>query len=349
MERFFSFRLRSLCFKLLVLSFAILMFNSQDVSAQYKRNVVFEIFSEVWCGPCAYYTPIHKVWLSNHPDYIPIYFYSYFMVNNVKDMNTPTDYNARHQFYSVPFYPYARINAVMPPYPGYLGFPADTNAMNALIDTLTKTTPVKVEIDFTNNGGSGNVKINLTSDIALIDKYIFVFLVEKEHIYTKQQNGMTDFHYVMRKTLPQSTGEKFSIKAGETLSFDYNYTLDAKINTDLYATVIVQDNQSKYIYQAESVFKSFSVSVDDRSENSDKLQVFPNPVKDNFTIQLNSEDENIQQIQILDLIGNQIFELNPANKSNHLTISDNSIPLGVYFLKVVSNKNIYYQKIIVNP
>lgn len=349
-NNFFSFKSLVIKLSLLITIFAI--FTQVETFAQYKRNVVFEIFSEVWCGPCASLTPMHKVWLKNHPDYIPIYYYSYFTVNNLKVMNSESDYKYRQSYYAVPFYPYARINAVNAPNDAYPGYPTDTNRINAIIDTMSKTTPVKVEIDFDNKGYNGKVKIKITSDVELSNKQLFVFIVEKEHIYARQQNGLTDFNYIFRKTLPMSNGQAFSIKAGETLDFEYEYSIGSDINTDLYATALVQDNSTKYIYQAESVFKSFATSVNDYKSEIADISVYPNPAHEKFTIRLNSSEEIIREVIITDLLGNNILKISPEISVNHLTISElkksnESFAKGLYIVRVVSDKNIYFSKIII--
>ncbi|MBX3042763.1 MAG: Omp28-related outer membrane protein [Candidatus Kapabacteria bacterium] len=328
---------RRLILNLLIFSSIIIAFSSTELIAQYKRNIVFEIFSEVWCGPCASLTPMHKAWLKNHPDYIPVYYYSYFMVNNQKVINAQEDYNYRKNLYSVPFFPYARINAVNAPNEAYPGFPTDTNRINAIIDTMSKTTPVNVDINFVNNGHSGSVKIDITSNIELNNKVLFVYLIEKEHIYSSQQNGMTDFNYIMRKSLPKSSGEIFSIKAGEKLTYDYNYTLDTKINTDLYATVIVQDISTKYIYQSGSVFKSFATSVNNESSYSE-LQIYPNPAYDFITIfpinnGLNPYDKSTK-VQIFDVLGIEVMSTEALLEMSSYRVEISRLPVGVYFIRL---------------
>lgn len=338
--------------KTLVLTAIFFMLNSTDSYTQNSRKVVFEIFSEVWCGPCASVSPMHKVWLENHPDYIPIYYYSHFYDNNVKVMNSTADYNARNSFYSVPFYPFGVINAVKAPNDSYPGFPTDTNRMNAIIDTMSKTTPVKIDVNFSNKGTSGNVKVSVTSDIELNSKHLYVIIVEKSHTYQKQSNGMTDFHHIMRRILP-SQGQLFSIKAGETLDFEFDYELPSYINMDLFATVIVQDMQSKYIYQAESVFEPFNeATVPSIDFGNDILSIFPNPVKDNFTISLRTDSENLLAVELLDLMGNIVKIKDSEINSNNLNISLHNqfgrpVLPGIYFLKVSTQKNVYVQKIIV--
>jgi hypothetical protein len=353
MKKYYSFlNLKFSVIKISLFALFISILISPDMLAQYKRNIIFEEFSEVWCGPCASLAPMLSVWLDNHPDYIPIIYYSYF-TDNGKKVTSPSEYNERKKFYSVPFYPYARINAVNAPNEQYPGFPTDTSRINSIIDTMSKTTPVKVVIDFTNAGAVGNIKVAVTSDLALENKFIYVILVEKHHTYEKQSNGQSEFHHIMRKILTPPGGEKLTIKAGETLNFEYHYSLDAGINKDLYATAIVQDTSTKYIYQAESVFKSPSTSVYEDNEQQNILSVFPNPVSDKIGIKLNSDKEIISKIELFDLLGNKINSVNVSNQINNFSLpgSDiygNDLPDGIYFLKVRTEKSLFVRKFVVS-
>ncbi|MEI6091238.1 MAG: T9SS type A sorting domain-containing protein [bacterium] len=351
MEKFTCFNERKRAvIRIALLSVLIAVIANVNLYSQYKRNVVFEEFTEVWCPSCAYVAPILLKWLDNHPDYIPITYYSHFSVNGVADSNATVEYKIRSNFYAVPFYPYAKINAVNAPNISYPGFPTDTTAMNSIIDTMTTTTPVKVVIDFTNNGATGNVKVDLTSDVDLNNKYMYVFIVEKYHKYAPQSNGLSEFHHIMRQIIPKN-GEKFSIKAGETLHYEYDYAIPGNLNYDLYASVIVQDNSTKYIYQSESVFKPAPNSVnEDNSDNN--ITIAPNPVSENIDILLNSSASNITRIDIYDIMGNKLNSIDLQNTQNKISLvptdnNGNNLPDGVYYIKVQTATSVYYKKFII--
>lgn len=319
-----------------VLVIAIFTISVAEVEAQFKRNVVFEIFSEVWCGPCASLTPMHKAWLNNHPEYIAIYYYSYFVDKGIQKMNTPEDYKARQNYYAVPFYPYARINAVVAPNQAYPGYPTDTNKINAMVDTMAKSTPVSVELDFINNGHSGTVNVNIISDKELSDLKLYTFIIEKEHIYERQANGLTVFNYIMRKALPNGNGQLISLKSGETLSLEFQYSLDKDINTDLYAAAIVQDDVTKYIYQAEKIFRASPVSVEDNYSSSSIIRIHPNPATDYiyFNFSNANSDETKYPVKIFNNLGQCVMTIQPLNEGKRVRIDVSHLPTGLYFLHV---------------
>lgn len=320
-------------------------------TAQYERKVVFEEFSEVWCGPCASLAPSISNWLGKHPEYIPIVYTSYFISGGSQVNNNKIDYDARNAFYSVPFYPYARINAELAPNASYPGYPTNLSAVDAIIDTMAKSTPVKTDVVFTNNGATGHISITLNSDEALDDKTLFVMLVEDHHEYEKQPNGMTNYHHIFRDMVNGPNGETFSVDAGGTLTFEYDYQLQGDINYDLSAIAIVQDASTKYIYQSESVFQPSPSSVEDDSDLNSKIIVGPNPFIDNLYISLNSDEEEITEIVLFDMMGECVSTPSVNANSQSLTIegkdkSGNQLPNGVYLLKVITNKSVYTKKIM---
>jgi len=337
--------------KAFILMFALILL-SNALLAQYSRKVVFEEFSEVWCGPCASVTPMLTKWFENHPDYIPIIYYSYFFDDGKQVFNSKADYDQRNSFYSVPFFPYARINAELAPNTSWPGYPTDTNKINSMIDTMTTTTAVKVVIDFVNNGATGTVNVELTSDVELTNKYFYVFIVEKAHHYQRQSNGLEDFHFIFRDLLPSPDGQLFTINAGQTLNYSFDYSIADYINFDLFATVIVQDAGSKQIYQSESVFKPAPNSVTEAQNIENKLEIVPNPVSENLNIVLNSSNETIRQIDIYNSLGNNINSIEVNFEINKLSLScfdaaGNGIPDGIYYLRVQTEKQVYSRKFVV--
>jgi hypothetical protein len=179
---------------------------------------------------------------------------------------------------------------------------------------------------------------------------LYVLIVEKYHKYAQQANGLSEFHHIMRQIIPKS-GEMFSIKAGETLHYDYNYSIAGNLNYDLFATVIVQDTSSKYIYQSESVFKQAPNLVND-DNSADKITIAPNPVTENIEITLNSITNNISKIEIYDMMGcrlNSIYLQNSQNKISLVPTDNyrNNLPDGVYYIKVLTETSAYYKKFII--
>lgn len=325
--------------------FVLFFLSNIELNAQHTRKVVFEEFTEVWCGPCAGLAPRLSAWLDNHPDIIPIMYTSYFVVNGSNQKVDEMGYIARRNLYSVPFYPYARLNGdALAPNDDYPGYPTDTSAMNTVIDTMTKEIPVSIEIDFINNGNQGTVNVNILSSVDINNKLLTIMITEKHHTYEKQPNGMTEYHDIFRKTLNNENGDIINLKANEIEKFSYDYELSDDINYELNAIAILQSTTSKFILQSEKVF-SVPTSVNNNYES--ELKIYPNPIYESFSVNTYSVNENIEKFIIYDLIGNKIISNIVNGKANKINISSEGINSGIYILNVITNKRTYFEKIII--
>lgn len=326
--------------KIFVLCFAILLLTVNNSYSQYDRKVIFEEFTEVWCGPCASVAPMLSAWIENHENVIPIMYSSYFIENGSKVNVATEDYSARNKFYGVPFYPYGRLNGnALPPNKSYPGFPTDTAAMTAVIDTMSNESPVKIELDFINNGAIGSVDVNIISKMNLNKKKLHVFIIEKHHTFAKQSNGMTEFHDIFRESATPALGEDISIAPNGEIQLSYNYELSGNVNYELYAVAIIQDPVSHFIIQSERVF-AYPTSVYD-TENAFGISVYPNPAQNILNISLN--DYNFSKFEIVNYSGETVKEL-----VNQYNIDISELPAGTYFLKAISDKKVISTKFIKN-
>lgn len=79
--------------------------------------------------------------------------------------------------------------------------------------------------------------------------------------------------------------------------------------------------------------KGWTFSKRQNLTTSPEFKVFPNPADEVLFIQ----GENIQQIQIMNSIGNQVFSKTAISKSNKIMISD--LPAGIYFVHITYGNN----------
>ena len=78
--------------------------------------------------------------------------------------------------------------------------------------------------------------------------------------------------------------------------------------------------------------------------NKFKLNIFPNPVSDTFTIQLNQNYHNIE-VEILSISGKLIRKIKSKNSARqNIDITD--LSSGMYFLKVKADSYFSIQKVI---
>ena len=86
-----------------------------------------------------------------------------------------------------------------------------------------------------------------------------------------------------------------------------------------------------------------SLSIEELTKNS--MSIFPNPVKENFKIQLNN-NQKIKVIRIFDINGRLVKLMNINLSSNQYNIS--SLKSGIYFLIIETDELQYQKKLIKN-
>lgn len=94
-----------------------------------------------------------------------------------------------------------------------------------------------------------------------------------------------------------------------------------------------------------AVARDSANSINELDEN--KFSIYPNPANDRLTVQLNSENSLIQNLKIINLLGETIDEYKELNK-NSTRINTNRLKVGIYFLIIESNKEVLKQKFIIN-
>jgi hypothetical protein len=85
------------------------------------------------------------------------------------------------------------------------------------------------------------------------------------------------------------------------------------------------------------------------NNSSDSIFIFPNPAKDNIKINVPFVTNNCK-ISIFDIFGNEISIISKNNfqNKNQFEISLNeNIPSGLYFVKVIADKNIIVRKLTI--
>ncbi len=86
-----------------------------------------------------------------------------------------------------------------------------------------------------------------------------------------------------------------------------------------------------------------SLSVDDFENVNSKINIYPNPAKNQFNLDYDATIFLVNKIQITNTLGELIFETNTI--SNNITFGE--IHSGIYFVKIISDKFEITKKLIV--
>ncbi len=83
------------------------------------------------------------------------------------------------------------------------------------------------------------------------------------------------------------------------------------------------------------------------SELSTGTTIFPNPVKDIFTIQMNDSLSGKMIVQLVDVTGaiRQVTEFTKAAGSSQVTVNTAGLATGVYFVRIIVGNTVETRKI----
>lgn len=114
----------------------------------------------------------------------------------------------------------------------------------------------------------------------------------------------------------------------------YNFTHIQNSNIAFYRLRLI-DNDGKFKYSETRMLNFSKISA---------VDIYPNPFTNSFSI-IYKNDLSIRRIEVLDISGNVLKIINHINPGQKISLV--SLPIGTYFLKIIStNKVIEYKKLI---
>jgi hypothetical protein len=217
---------------------------------------------------------------------------------------------------------------------------------------------VDIQSAFEVVGQTVNINTKIVPAVSINRPLTFhVAIYETPTFQNVKSNGETEFHYVMKKMLPDGGGRVVqSMQAGVEISYTDNYTfngsfrLPANANSPInHATehsvenfnnigvvVWVQDNSDKHVLQSKRSNKWGIVSTQEM-ELPFTLNFFPNPAQDVMNVLVNTNQSGRMDYQITDAMGQVVLEGNfntDAQVQNIQRLDVASLANGLYILRV---------------
>jgi len=88
-----------------------------------------------------------------------------------------------------------------------------------------------------------------------------------------------------------------------------------------------------------------AVGVEELNVSAADIDLYPNPANTNFTIDLAAFANNMVTIEMYDVLGKRVANYGSI-KTNQFNVNRNSLPAGVYFVRITSGQNAVTKKII---
>jgi hypothetical protein len=225
--------------------------------SQSQRFIMFEEFTQASCGPCAQQNPAFDALLTANPSKCTsIKYHTDWPGVDPMNAQNPTDVGARVTYYNVTGVPYAVMDGSPITGSNYLGAPA--NLTQAKIDA-EYAIPATFNLSMNHYLSAANDSIfvtmlgqctqdfsgTLVAQIGVIEKHI--------HFNSPPgSNGEKDFYNVMKKMLPDASG---NVLSSSFQTGDYFITQDSWKLANIYdmtqlsAVGFIQNNTNKGIQQ----------------------------------------------------------------------------------------------------
>jgi hypothetical protein len=236
-----------------VLQLVSISFTLTPVQAGLQRTVLLEDFSNTGCIPCVDTEEVIEEALIFYGETRLVVVQYHLLFPNPGDpfyLAARVDNDARSSYYAVPFAPYVVVDGV--------NIPADaTNAglvQDAIDGRVDRETSLEIRVRNQITGSNGIVEMDIVAREGAPsgDLVLRCAIVENE-IAHNAPNGIDIHQHVMRDLLPDAGGETIQLTEGDSLSFDFPYTVSVDWNPqNLNAVVFVQDDQTREVHQAAS-------------------------------------------------------------------------------------------------
>ena len=328
------------------------------VSALASRVTLVETFTSSTCAPCVLgNTTIEGILANNPGEYTSLKYQMNWPGNG--DPYYFSEGGDRRQFYGVNSVPRAEIDG---------GWDANGSNMTQAIFDDYQSAPAFLEMDATysvwNQVVEATVEIEALANINSSNLKLFAVIYSHLDTANVGSNGETEFHHVVKKMMPSSSGESIAaLVSGNTYTHTFSYTFNGSyilppnanspVNlstnhtvedfTNLGVVFFVQDASTKEVFQ--SVDATYTIGVDEASLAT-SLKVYPNPATDVIVVE--GEWEKEVMVSLTDLSGRTIAtKAGDFANGNTVTFDVSDIPAGTYLMVVRSGGDAHARPVVI--
>ena len=214
-----------------------------------NRLPMIEHFSSSTCASCVILDGTMKELLANNPGK---YVYTKYTMNwpSPGDPYYTEDGGIRKNFYNVGSVPFLSYNGK--------GRSYNAVTQEELEEICNMPAFIEVKGSFNTEGNNINVVADIMSYIDINEVKVHVSVNEKKTTKNVGTNGLTEFHHVMMKMLPDAKGSTTDFKAGEYQRFEFTYDMSKTFveeMEDLEVSVWIQDIATKEILNSRYLYE----------------------------------------------------------------------------------------------
>ncbi|MFA5012411.1 MAG: T9SS type A sorting domain-containing protein [Ignavibacteria bacterium] len=227
------------------------------------RMMLIEFFTSSTCGPCASNNPVLTAYM-NSADQERISAIGFHMNwpspgNDPMYLHNTTDNTTRRTYYGVNSIPagfFDGINGVPLPY--------SQSTFQSLYDSRKDIlSPVTIIVRDSTYGDSVLVRVNVLCETYMSNPNVVLHMAVYEDLISYAtppgSNGETQFHWVMRKMLPNAGGTPLILTPGYYKEFVFKYKMDPVWNADKIKNLVYIQAADKEILNAAKPISNFSL------------------------------------------------------------------------------------------
>jgi hypothetical protein len=333
----------------------------QVVANMVQRMPLYETFTSSTCGPCvAGNTNMDALFAANPNKWVCVKYQMSWPGSG--DPYYTAEGGIRRQFYGVNSVPRQEIDG---------GYDGNSSSVTQADFDAAYAIPAFMGITADMVLGGHMVTVNYTIDPKIdfpANAKLYIAIVEKKTYNNTGSNGETEFHWVMKKMLPNGSGSTIGpLTANTTVTNSVSYAFNGpyrlpnnagdpidhtKENSvedfnNLIAVVWVQNPTTKEVYQ--SALSSFTIGMDKAERDNLIKSVYPNPAQNQVNIDLNMEQSENVDVSIFNTLGQIVInkQFGSLNGANTLKINLGNLSQGIYFVKIQVGNKIYTKPLTV--
>ncbi|MBK9275505.1 MAG: Omp28-related outer membrane protein [Flavobacteriales bacterium] len=323
-----------------------------------QRTVLIEEFTSSTCPPCASYNTTFDPLLGtlNTNDAGSNYAAVKYQMNWPSPGNDPSynpDGNARKSYYGVTGIPDVFLD-------GRAEANGFINNSGNLATEASKPAFVNVDITYALTGFdlTANVTVNSYADFAGTYK-LHIAATEDFYTFSGNTTGQDEYHYAMRKMMPNAQGTTVNLTAGGTETITHTYTFTeggpAQGNYNLWGTLdgvtlvaFVQNSTTKEILQADFVNVVATGVEENVLDNS--LRVFPNPSNGLVNVVFDLSGGRQAALEVTNVLGEVVYSSTRSvgAGAQREVVDLSTLTNGVYYMTITAGDLKSTRKVTLN-
>ncbi len=332
--------------------------NISIASQSTQRMPLYEEFTSSTCAPCAAgnaaMTPVLN---ANSGKWVMVKYQMSWPGSG--DPYYTAEGGVRRQFYGVNAVPDLYVD-------GTTNLSPSQVSATGINQAYGKPSFVSLSAELTiNYDHSIDLDVSINPLVDINNSKLFVAIVERKTFNNVKSNGETEFHYVMKKMLPNANGTAVTLTNGNTLTKNFNYKFKGNYrlpssagdpinhniehsveNFDsLVAVVWLQNTTTKEVYQA--AMSTVATGIDN-IENASINAVYPNPATDMMNVKFSLKNSASVSYTIVNNLGQVVLSenlgtLSAGNHNERIDVS--SLSSGLYMFSMLIDGKIVTKKI----